>query len=160
LAALAILTVQPLTDVAPEEQDPSRIAESLANAVETLEENYGRIDVPWGEVNRLRRGSVDLGLGGGPDILHAVYGVMEEDGRLRGVAGDSYVLLVSWDKEGAVNSRSIHQYGSATLDADSPHYSDQSRLFVNRELKPVWMDEADIRANLELEYHPGEEIGR
>jgi len=28
---------------------------------------------------------------------------------------------------------------------------------VRRETKPVWFDEADIRANLEREYRPGEE---
>lgn len=159
-AALAILTIQPLPDLPPEEQELSVVMESLADAVQLLEEHYGRIDVPWHEVNRLRRGNLDLGLGGGPDILHAVYGRLEEDGRLRGFAGDSYVLLVSWDKEGRVSSQSIHQYGSATLDESSPHYSNQSLKFVNRELKPVWMDEVDILAHLELKYRPGEELGR
>jgi len=54
-------------------------------------------------------------------------------------------------------SRSIHQYGSATLDERSPHYADQVPLFVQHELKPVWFDEADIRANLEVAYRPGED---
>ncbi len=45
------------------------------------------------------------------------------------------------------------------MDESSPHYSDQSPLFVERKLKPVWIDEADIRANLESEYRPGEELG-
>ena len=66
-------------------------------------------------------------------------------------------MLVTWDREGQVHSRSIHQYGSATLDEDSPHYADQSPLFARRELKPVWLDEGDIRAHLEREYRPGEE---
>ena len=47
------------------------------------------------EVNRLRRGNVDLGLAGAPDIVRAVYRELEEDGRFRGVAGNSYVLLVT-----------------------------------------------------------------
>jgi penicillin amidase/acyl-homoserine-lactone acylase len=83
---------------------------------------------------------------------------MLEGGRLKGGAGDSYVMLVTWDKDGRVHSRSIHQYGSATLDETSPHYADQSPLFVQRQRKPVWLDEADIRVNLEREYRPGEEI--
>ena len=35
--------------------------------------------------------------------------------------------------------------------------AEQSPLMANRQLKPVWFDEADIRANLECEYVPGEE---
>jgi penicillin amidase/acyl-homoserine-lactone acylase len=138
--ALAVLTVQPLVGQLDEVALTTLMA-SLANAVDTLQEAFGRIDVPWQEVNRLRRGDLDLGL-------------------LQGYAGDSYVLLVTWDASGVVSSDSIHQFGSATLDENSPHYADQSVLFVNRRLKPVWMDEAEIRANLEIEYRPGEEIER
>ncbi len=157
-AALAILTIQPL-GYEFEEVEESELLESLTEAVHVLKQNHGRIDVAWQEVNRLRRGEVNLGLGGGPDILHAVYGRLEEDGRLYGTDGDSYVLLVTWDAEGKVSSQSIHQYGSATLDESSPHYADQSPLFVRQELKPVWLDEAEIRDNLESAYRPGEEVG-
>ncbi len=153
---VAVLTIQPLTRL--EEVGDTDIIDSLHAAVETLKEHFGRIDVPWGEVNRLRRGTVDLPLSGAPDTLHAVYGVPEEDGRLRGVQGDSYVMLVTWDRDGQVNSLSIHQYGSATLDAASPHYADQAPLFAETRMKPVWLDEDDIRANLEREYRPGEEL--
>ena len=157
-AALAIWTFRLLDYPEPEDAEPKEVAESFVETVETLMEHHGRVDVPWSDVNRLQRGDLDLGLGGGPDILHAVYGEMLDDGRLKGDAGDSYVMLVTWDADGQVSSRSIHQYGSATLDEDSPHYADQSPLFVRRELKPVWLDEQDIRANLEREYRPGEEV--
>jgi penicillin amidase/acyl-homoserine-lactone acylase len=130
--------------------------EHLREAAQHLLDHYGRLDVPWEAVNRLRHGSVDLGLGGGPDVLHAVYGELGKDGRFVGNAGDSYVLMVNWDADGRVHSRSIHPFGSATLDAESPHHTDQAPLFVQRRLKPVWMDEADIRAHLERAYRPGE----
>lgn len=136
--------------------DTQILVQSFLRAVAWLDQSFGRVDVPWSEVNRLRRGDVDLGLGGGPDILHAIYGVREEDGRLRGVVGDSYVMLVTWDAAGNVSSRSIHQFGSATQDKNSPHYADQAPLLARRQLKSVWMDEADIRANLKREYRPGE----
>ncbi|MGD9099394.1 MAG: acylase [Anaerolineae bacterium] len=154
--ALAVWTFQALDFPDPEDAVPSEVAESFVETVHTLQEAHGRVDVPWSEVNRLQRGELDLGLGGGPDLLHAVYGKMLDDGRLQGQQGDSYVMLVTWDREGRVSSRSIHQYGSATLDENSPHYADQAPLFVQRQLKPVWLDEADIRANLEREYRPGE----
>lgn len=66
--------------------------------------------------------------------------------------------MVTWDKDGVVHSRSIHQYGSATLDKSSPHYADQAPLFAKCELKPVWRDESEIRQHLEREYRPGEEL--
>ncbi len=74
-----------------------------------------------------------------------------------GRTGDSYVLLAAWDSAGEVSSWSIHPFGSATLDETSPHYADQAPIFARRELKPVWLDEAEIRAHLEREYRPGEE---
>lgn len=125
----------------------------LRESAERLMKHFGRLDPEWQEVNRLRRGSLDLPIGGGPDILHAVYGRPAADGRFEGMAGDSYVLLVEWGPEG-VSSRSIHQFGSATLDESSPHYADQAVLFTKRLTKPVWIDEADIRANLQHEYTP------
>ena len=95
-----------------------------------------------------------------PDLLHAVYGRPGSDGRIAGVAGDSYILLVEWDGQGRVSSRSIQPYGSATLDRRSPHYADQAPLFAAGRLKPVWMDESEIRAHLEREYRPGDSPAR
>jgi acyl-homoserine lactone acylase PvdQ len=128
---------------------------SFLRAIEQLQTHHGRLDVPWGEINRLRRGTVDIPIGGAPDVLHAVYGDLDE-GTITGTAGDSYVLMVRWDAQGQVESQSIHQFGAATLDETSPHYADQAALFAARKLKPVWLDEVDILANLEREYRPGE----
>lgn len=127
----------------------------LKEKAELLKKTFGRIDVPWKEVNRLVRGKLDVGLGGGPDVLHAIYGEWQK-GRLVGQAGDSYILMVTWDRNGKVHSRSVHQFGSATLDESSPHYADQVPLFVANRTKPVWLDEQEIRRHLETEYRPGE----
>jgi len=137
--------------------DEAILMDAFTEAVKTLNDHFGSVDMPWGDVNRLIRGDVDLPIGGGPDILHATYGALQEDGRLKITDGDTYVLLVIWDKDGKVSSMSVHQFGSATLHPESPHYADQSPLMVTRQLKPVWFDEADIRQHLEREYMPGEE---
>ena len=136
------------------------VQNSFRQAVAHLVEHFGMVEVPWQEVNRLVRGEVDLGLGGAPDVLHAVYGELGEDGRFHGIAGDSYILLVTWQPDGTVSSQSIHQYGSATLDESSPHYADQAPIFVQRELSPVWFTEDAILSHLEQEYEPGMEDGR
>jgi acyl-homoserine-lactone acylase len=136
---------------------PAVLVDCFTQAVMALKDKHGSVAVPWSQTNRLVRGDVDLGLAGAPDVLHAIYGEMQDDGRFVGFQGDSYVMLVRWDSEGEVQSQSIHQYGSATLDETSPHYADQAPVFAQQGLKPVWFDEADIRANLEREYRPGEE---
>jgi penicillin amidase/acyl-homoserine-lactone acylase len=156
-AALAVMTVLPLTDGNGVPTAEALVA-SFTKAAATLREKHGGVSVPWQQVNRLVRGTSDLGIGGGPDILHAVYGGLDaQTGRYVARAGDTLVLLVDWDADGTVHSRVVHQFGSATLDETSPHYADQSPVFVAREMRPVWRTESEIRANLEREYHPGQE---
>ena len=154
-AALAVRAVGPFIEP-PRTVDDATLAASVQDAARDLEARFGRLQVPWGEVNRLRRGSVDLPLAGAPDVLHAVYSKVDDDGRLRGTAGDCYVLFARWAPDGTVRSESLHQYGAATLDDTSPHYADQAPLFAERRLKKVYYEEAEIRSHLEAEYRPGE----
>ena len=77
------------------------------------------------------------------------------DGKFEAAKGDTLVYFVEWDKQGKVSAQSIHQFGSATLDAASPHYADQAPIFLREEMKPVWLDEAELRQHLEREYRPG-----
>ncbi len=161
-ASVAILTLYHLRDYADFSvsnfvgADISQDAASAAfkDAVETLMTKHGKVAVAWAQVNRVQRGSVDLGVGGAPDVPHAIYGNLNEQGRFIGTAGDSSIMLVRWDAAGNLHSESVHQFGSATLDPTSPHYADQVPIFVNRQLRPVWFTEADIRANLERAYRP------
>jgi penicillin amidase/acyl-homoserine-lactone acylase len=155
-AALAVLAFRPTDDNTPRDGGTDRLMDRLTSVARRLQSRFGRLDVPWGEVMRLRHGAVDLGLGGAPDILRAVYPRAWDELPMVGAGGDSYVLLVEWDTEGQVHSRSIHQYGSATRDEGSPHYADQAPFFAACRLKPVWLDEAEIRTHLEREYQPGE----
>jgi penicillin amidase/acyl-homoserine-lactone acylase len=161
-AALAVLSymviLPPGKKLAVEDVSDAEVRAGLKKAAKTLKEKHDRVDISWEQVNRLIRGTYDHGIGGGPDVLRAVEGDLQKDGRIKGTEGDSYVLMVNWDKDGMVHSRSIHQFGSATLDKHSPHYADQSPLFVRQELKPVWREESEIRLHLEWDYRPGEEL--
>ena len=127
-------------------------------AIPILKKAYGRVDPEWGDVNRLRRGTLDVPVDGGPDTFRALYGGVDPDGRLHGVNGDSYYMFVDWDQQGRLSSRSIHQFGSATLDAASPHYADQSPLFAAHQTKPVLFTEAQLKGHVTRDYSPDDVI--
>ncbi|MBI1199531.1 MAG: acylase [Phenylobacterium sp.] len=150
-APLAVLTVLKLVQ-SPETPPLTALKGVMAD----LRKHYGRIDPTWGEVNRIRRGKVDLPIDGGPDVFRAVYGRPDPDGRLHAVAGDTYVMFVTWDKDGKLSSKSIHQFGSATLDETSPHYADQTPLFAAMQTKPVWFTEDELKGHVARDYRPGE----
>lgn len=143
-AALAILT-------AGNAKGPQQ---GFRDALAFLGKGSRRIDAPLGEVQRLRRGSVDLPLGGAPDVLAATH-TRTDGAHLIGRQGDSYILLVDFAKDG-VRSRSIQPYGASNRPG-SAHYADQAPLFVRQELKPAWRTREEIRAHLEREYAPGQE---
>jgi penicillin amidase/acyl-homoserine-lactone acylase len=154
-ASLPIISFGWFMETLPTDVSDENLIESFTFAVKYLYNHYGKLDVIWGKVNRLVRGSVNLGVGGGPDISRAVYGIPTKEGYLKGYAGDAFLMLVEWSKDGEVNSRSIHQYGSNTQHETSTHYADQSKLFVKQKLKPVWLKLQTIKENLEHAYSPG-----
>lgn len=154
-AALAILTIEPVIRARLEGKSPRPPIDALREAVLTLKMHFGRIDPEWGQVNRLRRGTLSLAIDGGPDILRGVYGDRQADGTLTAMAGDTFVMFVTWDKAGKLTSESIHQFGSATLDRNSRHYADQSPLFVAMKTKPVLFDQAQLAGHVEADYRPG-----
>ena len=118
--------------------DPLPPAEpKLREVVDAIKATFGRLDVPLGDYQRLRHGPKDLPVFGGPDTLRAIYAHQGGDGRRVADNGDGFIMLVEWPKNGAVKSRSIHQYGAATIRRASPHYADQSPLFVREEWKDV-----------------------
>jgi acyl-homoserine-lactone acylase len=161
-AALAILMGEPVLrtriEIKGKPQPPSQaqIMAALRDAMQTMKTHFGRLDPEWGQVNRLRRGKVDLAIDGGPDVYRAVYGLKQPDGTLTAAGGDTFIMFVTWDKEGRLSSESIHQFGSATLDQHSPHYADQSPLFVAMKTKPVLFTQTQLAGHVEADYRPGE----
>ncbi len=129
--------------------------EKLREAVDRLMKGFGRIDPPLGDVQRLQHGKLDLPANGGTDTLRAAtIWDPQPDGRMRVRHGDSFMMLINWDKAGRVSSRSIQPYGAATTRADSPHYTDQMALFEARKFKPVHFERADLLAHAVRAYRP------
>ncbi|HSG88513.1 MAG TPA: penicillin acylase family protein [Pseudomonadales bacterium] len=124
--------------------DPGAVFETC---VADLREDFGGVEVRWGEVNRLRQGAVDLPVAGGPDTLRAIYATDPDgDGVMHAVGGDGLYFIAEWDANGDLDLRTVHQYGAATTRPDSKHYSDQAMLYAAETFKEVWFDEAEVRA--------------
>ena len=155
-AALAILTAEPVISARIRGEVSPAPVEKLRQAMTRLKTHFGRLDPEWGEVNRFRRGALDLAVDGGPDILRAIYASREEDGTLTAHGGDTLIMFVEWDRNGKLRSESIHPFGTATLDRSSPHYDDQSPLFVGMRTKPVRFTREELEGHIEESYRPGE----
>lgn len=159
-APLFILTVQYLVQKLQSEDRYTwggRITEADAiAAIRTAKafmlENYNTLQIPLGDFQRHIRGAVNLPLGGGPDILAAMYSQEEKDGIFKGFAGESYIELVRFSPEG-VEIESVNAYGSSE-EMDSPHYTDQMQLFVDQQLKPMTLDKKQVLKEAVRVYSP------
>ena len=114
--------------------------------------DYGRLDIPLGEIQRHIRGNVNLPLSGGPDVLAAMHTEPVENNQYKGVAGESYIVMAQFDSTG-VTIETINAYGSSA-EPSSPHYTDQMERYVNRQLKPMSLDIKEAFAKADTIYHP------
>ena len=127
----------------------------LTEAATYLQAHFGRLDLPLGQFIRLQQGKVDLPMDGGPDSLRAATSYDElPDGRLAIKHGDSFIMVVTWDRSGRVNSESIQPFGAATTRPGSKHYTDQAAMFVGHRFKPVRFFPAQLRGHVERRYRP------
>lgn len=157
--ALALMVLRPANRshyqrIAP--PDPRTV---LKDAAVHLQEHFSGLDPRLGTVLRLRHGEganrVDLPLDGGNDTIRAsTLWDVEPDGRLKVRHGDSFIMFMTWDRDGRVRSESIQPFGAATTRPDSPHYNDQAPLFVAHRLKPVLFDPEALRASGARFYRP------
>jgi acyl-homoserine-lactone acylase len=139
-----------------------------------LEKSFGTWKVAWGEINRLQRvhgSQVDmqghgafrddlpsLPVAGAPGSLGIVFNfyAFPQQGQKRryGVAGHSFVGAVELADQPKV--KTILQFGESG-DPASPHWFDQAALYAQKQFKTARYAQADVEANCERHYHPGEQ---
>jgi acyl-homoserine-lactone acylase len=119
------------------------------------EKYFGRTGVTLGELQRHSRGDVSLPAWGLPDVLTAIYSRIQPDGRFRVFAGESYIQMVRFPKNGLPVVESINCYG-ASARPESPHYTDQAEMFIGKRLRRMYFDKATVLATAERVYHPGD----
>jgi acyl-homoserine-lactone acylase len=139
---------QPLTTPAGI-ADPRAAVAALDSAARDTMTRYGALDTPWGQVMRLRIGSVDLPGSGGPGRL-GVFNVIDyaplENAARAANFGDSYIALVSFDQP--TRAKVLLSYGDSSQPG-SPHNSDQLGLLSQGRLRDAWRTRSEVEANLE-----------
>ena len=136
--------------------DPARAVEAFTWAVAETARRYGSWDVAWGDIHRVRRGNVDVPVGGCASSLgcfRALAFTRDPDGKLSASGGDGWILAVEFgDIPRAV---SVLAYGESPR-RNSPWFADQAEMFAKEQLKQVAFTTADIDAQAVLRYRPGE----
>jgi acyl-homoserine lactone acylase PvdQ len=140
----------------------------FAATVAGLEEDFGRWDTPWGEINRFQRlnGDIDLPFDDNAPSLPiamasgrwgalASFGAKRYPGtrRIYGSSGNSFVAVVEFGDK--VKAKSLLA-GGQSGDPASPHFDDQAQRYAGREFKDVAFYREDVVRRAEKTYHPGE----
>jgi len=129
--------------------DPSKAAAALDKVAGDVEKEYGRLNVPWGEVLRFRRGNTDLPGNGAPSQLGAIrtIGVSAfKDGKIEGASGDTFFAVIEFSTP--QRAEGLLSYGNWSKKG-SPHVEDQIKLMSRKEMRPIWRDRKDVEAHLE-----------
>jgi acyl-homoserine-lactone acylase len=129
--------------------DPAKAASALDKVAADTEKQYGKLNVPWGEVMRFRRGNLDAPGNGAPSALGAIRTVNASpfvDGKVQGIGGDTYFAVIEFSTP--VHAEALLSYGNWSKKG-SPHVEDQMRLLSRKEMRPVWRDRKDVEANIE-----------
>lgn len=130
----------------------SVFAHALRYSRDLLINNFKTLDVPLGTIQRLQRGTVDMPVGGAPDVLAALHTEPLPNGREKAVGGDTYVQLVRFTKDGP-QIESLLPCGNSNR-PESPHYTDQMDLYSKQKTKKMTLDKATIFRDAERIYHP------
>ena len=152
-AAIANLTFKITYERDDFKYDIHLLKKRFIESVNFLISEFGQVDIPLGKLQILKRGDLELPLDGGPDLLRAIYGKMQNNRKIA-TGGDCYFQMVEWDENGNVSAESIHQYGSATLDSTSIYYNDQAHLFANKKMKPSIIDFNKLKPYIKKSYTP------
>ncbi len=135
--------------------DLPRAVEAFAWAVDETRRRHGSPDVAWGEVYRVRRGTVDVPVGGCPGALGCfrVLGfTRDDDGKFAANTGDGWVLAVEFGDE--PRAYSVLAYGQSAK-PESPWHADQAAMFARGELKRVAFAPTDVDRQAVVRYRPG-----
>ena len=113
---------------------------------------FGTEKVKLGDFQKLVRGNKEIPIFGLRDVLTAMASVPYKKGLSKVTAGESYIELVKFTKEGP-EIESIISYGSSD-DPKSRHYDDQMDEYASFKTKKMTLDKEKILLDAEKIYNP------
>lgn len=129
-------------------RDKERALQSLARAASMLHQAYGSLDVPYGDVYRLRVGEYDLPANGGAGFA-GLFRTLEfspaDNNTFEVFFGESYVAITEFGEQ--VRAKVLLTYGNATQ-PHSPHVGDQLPLFAEKKMRDAWLSRQEVEENL------------
>jgi len=129
-------------------KDPEEAVRKLDEAAKEILDQFGQLDIAWGEVHRLKRGDFNLpsnGATGGPGVFRVVGYYEAEDGKQYAASGDSWVGVIEFGEK--VKAKVLISYGNSS-NPNSPHYGDQLELFSKKEHRDAWFYPEDLEGNI------------
>jgi acyl-homoserine-lactone acylase len=132
-------------------KDPAKAAALLDREARRLEAEYNTLHVVWGDVIRLRRGSLDLPGNGLPGTLGAIrtIGTSEfADGKAVIQGGDTFYAVIEFSKTGPPTGEALLGYGNWSR-AGSKHVTDQLALASQKKMRLIMRSRALIETHLE-----------
>jgi acyl-homoserine-lactone acylase len=131
--------------------NPALAVKSLGVAAQQVKEKHGAIDVPWGDVMRLRYAGKDLpgnGAAGDPfGVFRTAYYAPDDDGKFKILGGDTYYAAIEFGTP--LKAKVLLGYGNASQPG-SKHHGDQLELFATQQMRDPWRTKTEIESHLEL----------
>ena len=117
-----------------------------------LIEHFGKVKINLGEFQKLVRGAKELPIWGLPDVITAMSSRPYKDGKHKVFAGESYIGLVRFTKDGPL-FESVISFGNSD-DPTSDHYTDQMEMYSKYQTKKMTFDKEEIYSQAKSIYNP------
>jgi acyl-homoserine lactone acylase PvdQ len=145
-----------------------QVLPALLTVVNDLKKNFGKWQMPWGEINRYQRISSDIQQkydDAQPSVpvgfASALWGMLPSYNsryypstqKRYGVSGNSFICAVEFGPK--IKAKSLLA-GGESGDPSSKHFNDQLEMYTKGKFKDVLFYKEDVLKNAKRTYRPGE----
>ncbi|MEW6266004.1 MAG: penicillin acylase family protein [Thermodesulfobacteriota bacterium] len=130
-------------------KNPVRAAAALDLAARRVVEDFGSLDIPWGQAIKPRVGEYEISANGGPGdpmgyfraiplpipLRPNIYGGVLPAQRIENEGGENFIMAVEFTPDGP-RGRVVLTYGNASYPG-SPHAGDQLKFLENKTMREL-----------------------